>query len=197
VACRHVKWLDASNQFISNWIGSLVAGLQTPLFLSALQMPFQYKRRDPKYIKAMIRKRRFDGEFEKALRDAHKRKPELLCNLLRSNDPLSKQHRVDLANLIEWHLQLRSVRGRPRGSILNSPRQQIEHQAILIAQQKLMQLRAKNGGRVRRGMHDKIIAEVIDLIGYLYEGEPGLNDVSPANIRSALKRGTKPKPIAR
>ena len=156
-------------------------------------MPFQYNRRDPKHVKAMIRERRFDDEFKKAVREAHKWKPKALCELLRSNASLSEEHRLELADLIEWHLQVRSGRGRPRGSILKSPGQEIEEQFIYWARQKLARLRTQSGGKVPRGMLNKIIAEGEGLFCKSHEGQPGLSGVSRINIRNALKRGTRRK----
>jgi hypothetical protein len=153
--------------------------------------PIQYQR-DPKYALALIRAYRFDVKFKKAIYEANKRKPKQLCELLRSDEPLSAEHREALAKLINWHLQVRSTRGRPRGSPFASPQQQIERHFSDMARRKITQLRNEAGGkRLPSGTIDEVIAECEDLIGEIYEGEPELSSVSLKNVRNAVRRGTK------
>lgn len=153
-------------------------------------MPFQYQKRDPAIALARIRAYRFDIKFKKAIDEANKGKPKGLCDLLRSDEPLSAEHREALAKLINWHLQVRS-RGRPRGSPFASPREQIERHFSNMARRKIMQLRKEAGGkRLPSGTIDEVIAECEDRIAEIYEGE--LPDgISLNNIRNAVKRGTK------
>ena len=153
--------------------------------------PIQNHERDPAIALARVRAYRFDVKFKKAIDEAHKGKPNQLCELLRSDDPLSAEHREALAKLINWHLQVRSSRGRPRGSPFRSPREQIERHFSDMVRRKLTQLRKERGGkRLPSGTIDEVIAECEDLIAEIYEGE--LPDgISLNNIRNAVKRGTK------
>jgi hypothetical protein len=156
--------------------------------------PFQYHKRDPAYLRARIRAYRFDAEFIKAISEANKKKPKRLCELLRSDEPLSADHRAALADLIEWHMQIRST-GRPPGPpfTLMGTRQQLERQISNMVRQELARMRKRAGSkRLPRGTINQIIKEKADKLGDIYDGDvPELRDVSFDNIRNAVKRGTK------
>jgi hypothetical protein len=154
--------------------------------------PFQYQKRDPACVLARIRGYQFDAEFKKAISEANKRRPERLCELLRSSEPLSDDHREMLAHLIEWHLKVRT-RGRPHGSPFTSPRQEAEQQIVYMAQKELARKRERAGGkRLPRGTINQVIRETADRLGEIYDGDvPEIRDISLDNIRNAVKRGTK------
>lgn len=154
--------------------------------------PFSYQKRDPAHVLARIRAYQFDAEFKKAITEANKRKPQRLCELPRSSEPLSVDHRETLAHLIEWHLKVRT-RGRPGGLPFTSPRQEAEQQIAYMAQKELALKRERAGGkRLRRGTIDQVIAETANRLGEIYDGDvPEIRDISFDNIRNAVKRGTK------
>jgi hypothetical protein len=151
---------------------------------------YGYQKRDPW---PLIRAYRFDANFKKAIDEANKRKPKQLCELLRSDEPLSAEHREALAKLIKWHLQVRSSRGRPRASAypFTPLRQYVERQISKEARAEIMQLRKEAGGkRLPSGTIDQVIDKYADLFAEIYEGE--LPDgISLNNVRNAVKRGTK------
>jgi hypothetical protein len=157
-------------------------------------MPFQYQKRDPAIALARIRADRFDVKFKKAIDEANKGKPKGLCDLLRSGETLeilSADHLEALAKLINWHLQVRSTRGRPRGAPFPSPREQIEREVSNMARREIVRLRKEAGGkRLPRGTISQVIDKYADLIAEKYEGElpDGINLDS---IHNAVKRGPK------
>jgi hypothetical protein len=157
---------------------------------------FRYRRRPAADIQERGRHAQFDDDFKIGLREARKKNPQQLCTLLRSSEPLSDQHRAGLADLIENQLQARKTKGRPRGSVLDHPRQEFERLIINAVEKELVKLRDKNDGRVRRGMVDQTIEEVVNRFGEIYGGEPGLKDVDLNNIRNALKRGKTQKSLS-
>lgn len=163
--------------------------------------PFQYHKPDPAYLLARIRAYQFDAEFKRAISEANKRKPKRLCELLRSDELLSADHRAALAVLTEWHMQIRLSRGRPRGSpfTLMGPRQQLELQISNTARRELARLRRLAGGkRLPGGTINQVIRRISDQLGEVYDGdEPELRNVSFYNIRNAVKRGTKRKRVSR
>jgi hypothetical protein len=159
---------------------------------------FQYQKRDPELWRAMRREYQFDEDFRKAFREAGTGQPGRLCELLRSSEPLSDEHRAALADLIGWHLQVRTTRGRPHGSILRSSSQEFEDRIVYLARGELARLRQQNGSKnVARGMVNHVIDGIIRQFGEIHGGEPALKNVSLENIRNAVRRGTKRKPASR
>ena len=110
---------------------------------------------------------------------------------------LSDEHRAGLADLIEWHLQVSKKPGRPRGFILSSPRQEWERYITYEVRRELTSLRKQNGGKLRRGTVDQTITKVADRVAETFGGETGLKEIDLNNIRNALKRGKKRKPVSR
>ena len=155
--------------------------------------PFRYQTRDPAHLQARKRQYKFDEGFEKAVRQAHRENPEQLCELLRSDDPLSNEHRAALADLIERRLKTRPTKGRPPGATLSNPVQEMEHRIVNSVRQKLTQLRKANGEKsLPRGTISKVIAETVNEVGEIFGGDvPELKNVSLDNIRNAVKRGEK------
>ena len=156
---------------------------------------FRYRPRDPETLLRRIRTYQFNDTFNKAVREAVKGMPKRLCELLRFDEiQPSREHLAVLADLIEWRFQTRG-RGRPRGSILMSHRQELEHQITYRARKKLMRLRqARDTKRLPAGMVDQVIEEAANQLAGAYDGE--VNDVSLKNIRNAVKRGTKRKRVS-
>jgi hypothetical protein len=140
---------------------------------------FRYQKRDPAVVLARLRAIRFDAEFKKAISDAYKRKPERLCELLGSSEPLSADHRESLADLIKRSLKVRT-RGRPRGSSFTSPRQQAEWQIADMARKELARMREMAGDkRLPRGTINQVIEDAKNQLGEIYDGDvPEIRDIS-------------------
>ena len=153
---------------------------------------FQYQRRDEKQVLDRIRRYQFDDEFKNALHDAVKGMPRALCNILRSaNAQISAEQLAALAELIEWRLQVRGGKGRPRGSLLPTRQQEIEQHIVSLVRVELAQLRVQiRPKRLSSGIVDQVIKRIADWVAEtVYEGEPELKKVSLRNIRNAVTRG--------
>jgi hypothetical protein len=112
-----------------------------------------------------------------------------ICDYLKNPSlPLTDEHREKLAELISWRIQ-RKQRGRPRGSV-PVPNAGREAEQLIIYQVRQLKLRRFGNKRVPRGGLKALIEEVLENNADRFDGLGG--EISIANIRRELKRGTKP-----
>ena len=136
----------------------------------------------------MVRRRLREMQFDDDVLRAYRGDTGPLCDYLKDSDlPLQGNHREMLADLIYWRIQ-RKQRGRPRGSV-PVPNPGREAEQLIVDEVRRLKSLIYGNKRVPKGGLKALIDQAWN--ADRFDGLGG--DISIANIRRDLKRGTKKK----